>query len=424
MYDVIVVGARVAGASTAMLLARNGLRVLAVDRARFPSDTISTHQVQLPGGARLARWGLLDRLVAAGTPPTRRVRFDAGSMVLDGHFPAFEGVDALHSPRRTLLDKTLVDAARDTGAEIREGFAVDEIVVEGGHITGIRGRERGGRSVTESASLVVGADGKHSVVARAVGASSYREQPTLAACYYSYWEGVQMDGGEMHSLRCRAIGAWPTNDGLTMICVFLPMGEFAAFRADIEGNVLRTLDLVDLGERVRAGRRAERMYGSSDNPNRFRTSAGPGWALAGDAGLCMDPITGHGIAHALRDAELLTTAVTDGLGGRRPIQEALAHYGKERDRQTGPIYDFTLQLARFGPASPEQEVLFEALAAGPQSDIDQFLGVITGAVPMRQFLTPRNLIRLIGWRGVARIARGHALRPRTRAVEQPTPAGA
>jgi 2-polyprenyl-6-methoxyphenol hydroxylase-like FAD-dependent oxidoreductase len=100
MYDVIVIGARVAGASTAMLLARRGLDVLLVDRAAFPSDTLSTHQVQLPGVARLRRWGLLDALDAAGTPPARRVRYDAGDAVLDGCFPEHDGVDAVYSPRR------------------------------------------------------------------------------------------------------------------------------------------------------------------------------------------------------------------------------------------------------------------------------------------------------------------------------------
>ena len=118
-YDVIVVGTRVAGAATAMLLARSGLRVLAIDRSAFPSDTISSHQVQLPGIARLQRWGLLDRLVRAGTPATARVRFDPGHVVIEGDFPAYEGVSALYSPRRTVLDPMLIDAAREAGAEER-----------------------------------------------------------------------------------------------------------------------------------------------------------------------------------------------------------------------------------------------------------------------------------------------------------------
>ncbi len=145
MYDVIIVGARVAGSSTAMLLAGKGLRVLLVDRAAFPSDTLSTHQVQLPGGARLRRWGLLDQVVASGAPPAREVRFDAGSVVLQGRYPAFEGVDAVYSPRRTVLDALLLEAARAAGAEVREQFIVEELTVEDGRVTGIRGRAKGGQ---------------------------------------------------------------------------------------------------------------------------------------------------------------------------------------------------------------------------------------------------------------------------------------
>jgi flavin-dependent dehydrogenase len=148
-YDVIVVGARVAGAATAMLLARQGARVLLIDRARFPSDTVSSHQVQVPGIARLNRWGLLGQLRAAGTPPTRRVRFDTGPVVLDGHFPACQGVDTLYSPRRTVLDALLVDAARAAGAEVRERFRAEELTWSGGRVTGIRGSGPGAAPITE-----------------------------------------------------------------------------------------------------------------------------------------------------------------------------------------------------------------------------------------------------------------------------------
>src|SRR5215213_1787072 len=177
MYDVIVVGARVAGSSTAMLLARKGFKVLLLDRATFPSDTLSTHQVQLPGVARLKHWGLLDRVdrvISSGAPATRHVRFDAAGSVLEGHYPAFGGVDALYSPRRTILDKILVDAAREAGVAVREGFVVEEVLTDDGHVTGIRGRVRDRRksstTVTEAARLVVGADGKRSLVADAVRA--------------------------------------------------------------------------------------------------------------------------------------------------------------------------------------------------------------------------------------------------------------
>lgn len=214
-YDAIVVGARAAGSSTAMLLARAGMRVLAVDRATFPSDAISTHQVQLPGIARLRRWGLLDRLDGAGTPATRHVRFHTPLAVLDGHFPTFDGVDALYSPRRTVLDAMLVDAAREAGAEAREGFTVDEVVSEDGRVVGVRGRAGNGAQVTERASIVIGADGKHSMVAAAVGAQVERAIPARTVASYTYWRGLPTGGGEVFQKDRRAVGLWPTNDGLT-----------------------------------------------------------------------------------------------------------------------------------------------------------------------------------------------------------------
>lgn len=201
MYDVIGIGARVAGSATAMLLARQGLKVLAVDRAGFPSDTLSTHQVQLPGVARLERWGLLNRVIAAGTPATRRVRFDPGPVVLAGNYPLFRGVDALYSPRRTLLDTILIEAAREAGADAREQFAVQEIVSTNGRVTGIRGRGASRRPIAERASLVIGADGRHSLLAKAVGASGYDERAPQTFAYYTYWDGLPVDGGR--DLRAR-----------------------------------------------------------------------------------------------------------------------------------------------------------------------------------------------------------------------------
>jgi 2-polyprenyl-6-methoxyphenol hydroxylase-like FAD-dependent oxidoreductase len=402
MYDVIVVGARVAGASTALLLARRGLKVLAVDRAEFPSDTLSTHQVQVPGVARLRRWGILDGVLAAGTPAAATVRFDPGPVVLRGRFPEFEGASAVYSPRRTLLDKLLVDAARAAGAEVRERFAFDELVCDGDRVTGIRGRLRAGAAVTETAQLVVGADGRHSAVAKAVRAAAYHVKPALSAAYYTYWSGVELAGGEIYSRMCpeRLVGAWPTNDGLVMTYVAAPASEFQAFRADPEGSILAALDRCsDLGERVRAGERADRVFGTADTQNRFHQPYGRGWALVGDAGLVMDPVTGAGIADALRDAELLADAVASGLDGGPPLHEALAGYQAARDAAALPMYEMTTDLASFAPPRPEQEMLLRALD-GNQPEIDRFLSVLTGTLPAPEYFTARNMLRLIGVRGL------------------------
>jgi len=404
MYDVIVVGARVAGSTTAMLLARRGMRVLLVDRAHFPSDTLSTHTIQVPGVARLARMGLLDRVRAAGTPAIPSVRFETGPVRLAGRYPAVDGASEVLAPRRTILDRILVDAAREAGVEVRENVTVESLDVEEGRVVGIRGRGAGDSGVVERARLVVGADGKHSLVARTVGAAATRDDSARSIAYYTYWQDVPLAGGAMHTDDARSLGVWPTNDGLVVTYLGLPASAFAAFRSDIEGSFLRHLAATgELGAIVRAGRRVERFYGTADLPNRVMRSAGPGWALVGDAGLVMDPITGQGIGHALRDAELLTEAVAAGLGGGRPHDRALADYERQRNRSTLPIYELTLDLASFRAQTEAERALFASLA-GRQDQVDRFLGVLTGSLDVGDFFSPVNLVRLVGLRGFGRLA--------------------
>src|SRR5262245_2341700 len=403
-YDVIVVGARVAGAATAMLLARRGLRVLAVDMVSFPCDTMSSHQLQVPGVALLRRWGLLDRLTAAGTPPSRRVRFDAGGgLVMNGRFPAYEGVDALYSPRRTLLDTILVEAARAAGAEIRENFRVTQVTGSSGRVTEIQGAARGRPEVTETASLVIGADGKRSLVASAVGARRYRERPVRSFASYSYWSGVPVSGGELYQRPGRAVAVFPTNGELTMVYVAAPMTEFASARADLEAHYLRTLDVCsDLGERVRGGSRAERLRTTPDQPNTFRCSHGPGWALAGDAGVVMDSVSAQGMTNALRDASYLSAAVVAGLGGGRPLADALRDHQRHRDWAIRGMYDFTVGLAAFPRARPGQRRFLAAVAAD-QPETDLFLGAFAGIVPPEQYFTLSTAVRILGSRGIRKL---------------------
>jgi 2-polyprenyl-6-methoxyphenol hydroxylase-like FAD-dependent oxidoreductase len=395
-YDVIVIGARVAGAATAMLLARAGLRVLAVDRVTFPSDTVSSHQVQVPGVALLHRWGLLDRLAAAGTPPTRRVRFDPGSVVLDGAFPEYGGVDALYSPRRTLLDAMLVAAAREAGAQVVEGVRVEELTRDaGGRVNGIRGTRHGGVDLRATAALVIGADGKHSFVARQVGARPYRTRPVRAFACYGYHAAVPLVTGELYQRPGRTVAAFPTNDGLTMVYVSAPLAEFDRFRRDIEGSYLDSLDAcADLGERVRGGHRVERLRTTPDQPNTFRAASGPGWALVGDAGVVMDSITAQGISNALRDADNLAAVIVTAFGGTRRPATALAAHGRRRDREISAMYEFTTRLAEFRAPTAIQRQFFSALRDRP-AEITRFLAAFAGITPIDAYLSVRNAAHLI-----------------------------
>lgn len=404
MYDAIVVGARCAGSSTAMLLARKGSKVLLVDKATFPSDTLSSHQLQIAGSALLKKWGVLDEVLAAGFPPARRLMFELGPVSLHGSYPALDGVAAVYSPKRHVLDTVLLRAAERAGAEVRTDFTVQELLFDGDRMAGVKGRAGHGAAVEERARIVIGADGMRSLVANSVRANAYNERPTLSCAYYTYWEGVETEGGEMYGRPDRSIGVWPTNEGQVVIYLGMPHQEFAGFRLDVEGNFMRAMEAVPhLAERLRAGRRADRIFGTGELPNFFRKPYGPGWALVGDAGYHRDSITGQGMSDAFRSAELLADALHAAWSGEKPIEGALAGYERQRNEAVMPMYELTCQIASFAPPPPEQQVLFEALAYN-EAQRNRFFGVMTGSVPYREFFSPGNLLSILGVRGMAKIA--------------------
>jgi flavin-dependent dehydrogenase len=391
MYDIAVVGARCAGSPTAMLLARKGYRVLLVDKAAFPSDTMSTHFIHAPGIARLKRWGLLDKVVASNCPPVRSYRLDVGPLSLTGCPPPVDDVATGYGPRRTILDKILVDAAVEAGAELREKFTTEEVCLEGSRAAGIRGRTRNGTSVTEKARLVIGADGLHSLVARMVGAAITYEKPSVACMYYTYWGGVSIGGVELYPRDRRFTVAFPTNDGLACTLMAWPREEFQVVRKDIEGHYLQTLELLPgLAERIRSGKRAGRFIGTGELPNFFRKPYGPGWALVGDAGYHKDPNGAHGISDAFRDAELLAEAVDKGFSDRQPLEEALAEYERQRNQASLPSFELNFQFATLQPPPPEMQALFGALR-GNQPETDRLIGAMIGTVPIPEFFSPANI---------------------------------
>ena len=393
-YDAIVVGARCAGSPTAMLLARKGYRVLLLDRARFPSDTVSTHLIHAPGVAALGRWGLLDRLAATGCPPITSYSFDLGPLTLSGTPRPAGGTAAAYCPRRTVLDKLLIDAAGEAGAEIREGFTLDELITEDGTVAGIRGHARGGPPVTERAAVVIGADGAHSRVADAAGAGRYQHKPMLAVGYYSYWSGFAVDSAGWALRPRRAAGAFPTNDGLTMLLAAWPAAEFQAMKKDVEANYLQVIRSV-FGDRLDGARREERIAGSGA-ANHFRTPYGPGWALVGDAGYLKDPNTAQGITDAFHDAELCAAAVDEAFTGSRSYTEAMAGYQRRRDARVLPFYEFATPLGDL--SEPPPPVLLQLLGAiaGNQQAMDEFASIFAGTLSPAEFFDPAHIGQLTG----------------------------
>jgi 2-polyprenyl-6-methoxyphenol hydroxylase-like FAD-dependent oxidoreductase len=400
MYDAIVIGARCAGSSTAMLLARKGYEVLLVDRATFPSDTISTHLLWPHGAEVLDGWGLLAPLAATGAPPIgRRIRFDVGPFALHGTVPDANDGRGGFCPRRTVLDALLVRAAADAGAEVREGFGVDELLFSDGAVVGIRGRASGGRQVEERARIVIGADGVHSFVARAVQAPEYDTRPVAACAYYSYFSGVEQEDVELYVRERCAFGGAPTHDGLHLVMVNWPARDFPAVREDIEGHVRRALDQApDFAARVRSGTRAEKWYGSAGVPGYFRRPYGNGWALAGDASYNRDPITAQGISDAFIDAGLLAEALDACLSGRAEFGERLAAHEAARNERVRPMYEFTTHLAALEPPPPHMQALFAALR-GSQDATNAFLSAITGAIPLAEFMAEENIGRIMAAAG-------------------------
>ena len=396
MYDAIIVGARCAGSPTAMLLARRGYRVLLVDKATFPSDAISTHIIWPHGAEIMDRWGLLDRLVLTGCPPVAlQLIFDVGPFALKGGVTDTNGGRGGFCPRRTVLDKLLVDAAVAAGAELREGFIVEDLVWDGQRVAGIRGRSRTSSTTEERAHIVVGADGVHSLVAKAVKAPEYDTKPPLTTNYYSYFSGFEAKDLEEYVRDYQAVGCFPTHDGLTLIAVLWPTSKFHEVRSDIEGSVRKVLELTPtVADRLQRATREEKWVGIAGVPNYFRQPFGSGWALVGDAAYDKDPITAQGISDAFIDAESLVTALDDGWSGRRSLGDALAAHQASRDQRVKPMYDFTCQLATLEPAPPHMRQLFGALR-GNQTATNEFYSAITGSRPLPMFMNPENLNRII-----------------------------
>ncbi|MDT2007057.1 NAD(P)/FAD-dependent oxidoreductase [Rhodococcus opacus] len=395
MYDVIVVGARVAGSPLAMLLARKGYRVLAVDRATFPSDTVSTHYIHQAGLSRLKDWGLLDKVIATGCPPIRHLNFSYTDIALDGFADPIDGIDAVYCPRRTVLDKILIEAAAAAGVEVIERFKVTDLVEQDGRVVGIRGTEGDGTALEFRAPIVVGADGANSIVASKVGAETYRGGPGGCFVYYSYYSGIDWGMHHRTGFGRQQFASWPTNDGLSLVAVMRPRDQFRDFRADPDAGVNEIIDAIDpkYGEDLRyEGIREEQFRPMLYPDNYYRQSFGPGWALVGDAGYHKDPFTGWGITDAFKYAELLSERIDEGLSGRRPMGEALADYQRTRDEQSAGTYELTLSISEL-TLTPYYDSVFRAAAKSP-AYTKKFFGLIAGGIPGEEFFAPQNLADL------------------------------
>jgi flavin-dependent dehydrogenase len=393
-HDVLIVGTRCAGAALAMLLARNGCKVLAIDRARFPSDTISTHFMWPRTTSFLAKWGLLDQLAGTGCPPIDRVTADYGPVAVSGRPSPVGGTQIMFSPRRTVLDLLLVEAARAAGAQTWEDTTFRELIWHDDRVVGARVQSRDGTIAEERARIVVGADGIWSSVARAADATTDVHRDSLTCGYYAYWGGVPTEGVEFYVRQGRDILVFPTHDGLTCIWAGRSRGEWSAYRANVEGTYREIIALApDLARRLDRAQQASPFRGTSKLPNFYRRSFGPGWALVGDAAYHRDPLPGMGIGDAFLGAQLLADAIMEGAANDAGLGAGLAAYQSSFREKTMPVFEYTLRAA--GLKDPTSMIPLYAKVAQSREETTRFMDVLAGTTDFKQFFTPSNISRLL-----------------------------
>jgi 2-polyprenyl-6-methoxyphenol hydroxylase-like FAD-dependent oxidoreductase len=362
-FDAIVVGARCAAAPLATMLARDGLRVCLVDKDRFPSDTPSTHGIQPTGVQVLERLGVLDSLLKLAPPILRlRMLFD------DVSAPAADVVAITGAPglsvRRTMLDEILVNTAVGAGVDVRTQTAITGLMMDGVRVAGVTTTSGDLR-----APLVIGADGTRSAVAKMVGAQEYHSTPNGRVFMWAYYE-ADPTIGEMWigKVGDHTYLGMPADGGLTLVAVCPSIEHRDEVRADREAVYeagLRAWPELHAG--VDGARRDGPVRTMANMRGFFRPSAGPGWALVGDAGHFKDPTPGQGIADALRQAEKLAAAITRALGGghSRP-DEILLDWWRWRDEDAWEMYWFAHDMGAAGPTPPLRREAERRIAADPE----------------------------------------------------------
>ncbi|MET7829917.1 NAD(P)/FAD-dependent oxidoreductase [Streptomyces sp. NPDC005386] len=392
MYDVIVIGARCAGSPTAMLFAQQGYRVLLLEKARFPQDTLSSHYIHQQGIALLNRWGLLDRIRDSGAQPITHQRYEGPGVRIEGFSLPIDGLRTTYAPRRYVLDPILADGAVAAGVDFQQGCAVNDLLFDGDRVTGVRYTTPAGTVTTEQALLVVGADGMRSLVARKTGAPNVIEHPRMTCTYYSYWSGVPSDF-ELYERTGRWIGVLPTNDDLTLLMAYFPQEDFGQVRKAVEPAYLDAFRTTapELYERMQAGQRVEQLYGTGHQDNYFRKAYGPGWVLVGDAVNHKDSITARGITEAFVQAQTLTDAIGQNLHEDTALKPALRRYENSLGDEALNHYQGALNVAEL---KPEGRTDMLRKLVGHQQHIDRYFSTLSGACSIDDFYNDELLTLL------------------------------
>ncbi len=366
-YDVIIVGGRCAGAATAMLLAEAGARILVVERQEYGADALSTHALMRPAVKQLARWGLLDEIRASGAPFITSTTFHYEDETIPVHIRQEPGLPGLVAPRRSVLDKVLVDGARRAGAEVVHGISVVDILRgRRQQVCGVVVRE-GDETRSLRAGLVIGADGIGSMVARTVHAPIMHEGRVSTSAIFGYVPGLPSDGYHWYFNRGLAAGSIPTNNGEACVFVAAPQAYYDTVlrfdRANCHHDILSRLT-PDLARHVGSVGIGP-LKAFRGRPGYVRRAVGPGWMLVGDAGFFRDPLTSHGICDAFRDAEGAADAA---LGG---TQWDLDAYQEMRDAFAYPVLEATDLVCAFDWTPEELKERHKLLSQVMKAEISE-----------------------------------------------------
>jgi len=366
-FDAVVIGARCAGASVAMLMAKQGMSVLCVDRDEAGTDTLSSHAMTRGAVMQLERWGVAQRLMAHDTPWIGQSTFHFGDEVIPVDLRPMNGVPGMMGTRRTITDRQLAEAAAEAGAELRYRCAFRDVLRDGsGRVTGVILSDPLGRTYNVSAGLVVGADGLRSTVARRLGAPVTRQGTNALTHIYAYVRGMPLADNHAFFAKGLSVGVLPTNGGQSCVIASVRPESFRELRATMtDTEALRHLASETNAELGVMMNDAEivgvpKVFGG--HVGRMHQAAGPGWALLGDAGYFRDPVTAHGMTDAFRDAEVLARAAASG------TDQALKDFAAARDAVTKDIWTLTDRLAAFDMPVTEVRDLFLRLSAAMRDE--------------------------------------------------------
>ncbi|WP_324188057.1 NAD(P)/FAD-dependent oxidoreductase [Nocardia higoensis] len=395
--EVIIVGARCAGSAAAVAFARAGRSVVVLDAAKFPSDTLSTHLLWPATVAELRRAGALARVRAIGAPELRSA-FAAGSGVdVTSDFTPAEGIDYALCVRRTGLDAALVETARAAGAQVREGSRVAELLWDGRRCVGVRYTDAAGTHELRAA-LVVGADGRRSTVARLTGATTpWLAVPSGRDCFFAYWRDAA-DSWRHIAAQWREgtdLGtAFPCEEGLVLSLVQPAVAEGKLRPGVAERSYTQALQrLPGLTERLSGCERVGRVRSATGIESYFRHAAGPGWALAGDAGHFKDPVTAQGIRDALRYGRLLGEMAAPVLDDRAELDALLRDWERRRVADCLEIFQWTNRLAR-GTAMNSLEIELYRKAATDRGLASQVTEIFSRTKRPSDILGPTRSVEL------------------------------